>query len=646
MTAPVARRRVRLACLLFFSIASTASAGDDCPNLLLVTLDTWRADALGRTSSAYQTPHLDALAERGVHLTRVLTVAPITLPAHASLLTGLYPNRHGVRDNGFSRLGLQHETLAERLGDAGYQTSAVTAAFVLHHRFGLDQGYRDYADVPPAPRASLSTHYPEIPAEEVTRRAGQALETMPPDRPWHLWVHYFDAHHPYLAHDGLGDGYAAEIAWVDVQLGRLLEEVRRRPDGRRTLILVVADHGESLGEAGEPTHGYLLNNTTVQVFALLAGPGVPVARIDDWVSMVDLAPTLADILDLPPAPSDGSSLLPWDQPPPERTLFAETFMPYTSFRYAPSVAAVRPPHHLVVSGDKVEVSDSDSPPDAPSPRQVTVPENLVPVRTKGLLKAEEFLRSEVDRYLGASDSGTPTGAGAEDLRALSSLGYLGAPSDPGAESESLPAASDRLDFIHEVLNVEQQLGRRAVPSVFNALRSLANREPDNPRVRLLLAQLLMGQGNLQDALETLTPLRDSGPAFEALYQEALGQHALAKGDLPAARDAFSAAVALDEGNAAVHANLGYLALARRDLTSAVSHYRRARELNPEDAIVNFNLALSVLKLGGRDEAERLFTEVLDRETAATEWVAGAAASLRSEGLSEPAGFLEALLDGR
>ncbi len=256
-------------------------------NLLLISIDTLRPDHLGCYGyAAAQTPTLDALAARGLRFAQATTVVPLTLPAHSSLLTGTFPAHHGVRDNGGFYLAEEQVTLAEVVHEQGYRTGAFVGAFVLDSRWGLHQGFDRYFD-----DFDLSK-YEGVGMDAVQRRgdevAAKALEWLgqEKEKPFFAWVHFYDPHTPYDPPEQyrsrfpptLVGAYDAEIAWTDALVGRLLEGLDG--DGRleRTLVVVVGDHGESLGEHREATHGFFVYDATIQIPLLLAGPGIAPAR--------------------------------------------------------------------------------------------------------------------------------------------------------------------------------------------------------------------------------------------------------------------------------------------------------------------------------------------------------------------------------
>ena len=233
-------------------------------NVVMVTLDTTRPDRLGFYGNrSIQTPTLDRLAAEGVIFSNAVATATSTLPTHSSIFTGLYPHHHGARANGLYRLAPEQRTLAEMLSDEGYDTAAFVSAFVLAEQFGLNQGFAHYDDETGA--LSVAAGYAERRAEDTTNRAIEWLKAKR-SRPYFLWVHYFDPHQahtpPARFREQNSHPYDGEIAYMDHELRRLLDEVGRTSEDE-PLIVVTADHGEALGEHGEQSHPYLEYDATL-----------------------------------------------------------------------------------------------------------------------------------------------------------------------------------------------------------------------------------------------------------------------------------------------------------------------------------------------------------------------------------------------
>ena len=303
-------------------------------NVLLITMDTTRADYLGCFGGVTaQTPNIDRLAREGTMFTRCTTCTPLTLPSHSSIMTGVYPYVHGARQNGTGHLAQSNVTLAELLKKAGFATAATVAAFVLNAQFGVDQGFDAYHDVTPA--ETDSSLHAERRGDEVCTDALQMLPQLAAGPHFFLWVHFYDPHYPYrsprIADVNSPNAYADEISFTDTQIGRLVDKLKALGRERDTLVVLVADHGEGLGQHDESTHGYLLYDTTVHAPLILYCPGIVPAgkRVAAQVRTIDVAPTILDLTGNPASErAQGVSLRPLLADPPvdmHLTAYSESF---------------------------------------------------------------------------------------------------------------------------------------------------------------------------------------------------------------------------------------------------------------------------------------------------------------------------------
>ncbi|MEQ1892065.1 MAG: sulfatase, partial [Planctomycetota bacterium] len=353
MSRAAARARARIAAGFAWLALAACSGGERPRSILLVTLDTTRADRLGCYGrNGARTPVLDALAARGTRFARAYTTAPITLPAHASLLTGAPPPQHGLRDNGIRALDPRIVTLAEVARASGLRTGACVSGFPLDSLFGLEQGFESYSDeFGPAPGGG-GTRMQERRGDQTVAVARAWLAGLAADEAFFLWVHLFDAHEPYQAPAEFAqrfpdDPYQAEIAYQDSVLAELFAALDSGGRSADTLVVVTADHGEGLGEHGEETHALLLYDTTMHVPLLLAGPDVPVDVCSEPVSLVDVAPTLVELAGLTDgeelARHGGMSLVPLLRGAalPPRELYLETLFPRLHFGWSELVGLVR-----------------------------------------------------------------------------------------------------------------------------------------------------------------------------------------------------------------------------------------------------------------------------------------------------------------
>ncbi len=292
------------------------------PDLLLVTIDTLRADRLGCYGRpGAETPIIDGLAARGVRFDHSVAHQPLTLPSHASILTGLTPLRHGVRDNAGFVLAPGIPTLAEWLTAEGYEAAAFVSGFPVHGRFGLARGFGTYDDRFPRGTDTARPAYVERRGDATVAAAVAWLRSSPGrGRPVFAWMHLFDPHAPYeppepFASRFKGREYEGEIAFADRQLGALLD-AWRAARGRDPIVVVTSDHGEGLGEHGEPTHGLFIYDSTIRVPLVLAGPGIPAGRVPGTLARgIDVAPTVLDLAGVEiPASVEGRSLRPaWER---------------------------------------------------------------------------------------------------------------------------------------------------------------------------------------------------------------------------------------------------------------------------------------------------------------------------------------------
>lgn len=562
------------------------------PNLLLVTIDTLRADHVGAYGAEGDpTPALDWLAAGGVRFETALAAAPLTLPSHASIFTGLYPPRHGARHNGLFELPADAETLAERVGAAGYATGAVIGSFVLERRFGLAQGFDHYDDSGFGERRSGPAGYFERGADEVSDRALGWLMRAP--EPFFLWVHYFDPHSRYApparwAERFPGRPYQGEIAYADAQLARLFAWLVESGRAGRTLVVATSDHGESLDEHGEQTHGYTLYDATLRVPLLVRGPGVPVGRVVRGpVRTVDIAPTLLARLGLPgPEPTDGEDLAPlWrgEERAGARVAYAEALAPRFDHGWSPLFAA-RSERFLYVRAPRPELYDLEA-----DPRQL---ENLL---EDGAPEARAAA-AELERRLAPLAAVAPGPAAELDAgtrAALRALGYAVAdapvaPSglDPKDGLAALPdyvAATEAFDALDLT---------RAEAHVARALE----RMPDSPSANALAARIHLVRQQPGRAVPHLLRAVRSVPR-SALYASLLGDAKAALGDAAGAVAAYRRALEIDPEMAPAHVGAMWQAAVGGSLEEARRHAERAAALMPESVDLRLRVASVWLELG-------------------------------------------------
>jgi len=403
------------------SIPAPAAGGESAPppNVLLITIDTLRADRLGSYGARQPaTPNLDRLAERGVLFSRAFAVTPSTLPSHTNILLGTTPLFHGVHDNSHTVVAEEFLTLAEHLRKHGYTTGAFVGAFPLDSRFGLSQGFETYDD----DYQALSSHkfaYGERKAEEVVDRALTWLEER--RSPWFIWIHCFDPHHPYTPPEPFRSRYApnlydGEVAYVDTSLGVLFDYLHAKDLLRRTVVVFTADHGESLGQHGEMNHGFFAYNTALWVPLVITAPGFNPARVEQTVSHLDIFPTLCEILGLEKPPFlQGISLVPAmkNKKLPQRTLYLESMIPYLNRGWAPQQGFLRGEEKFIESPIP-ELYDLEK--DFDETHNLAAETDLGPYRKELSLLIRKLSRPDISVAAHKVDR--------ETMRKLSSLGYL------------------------------------------------------------------------------------------------------------------------------------------------------------------------------------------------------------------------------
>ncbi len=384
------------------------------------------------------TPHLKALSEQGVVFDQAHTVAPITLPAHTSMLTGLYPLRHGVRENGMMKLTAEADTLAERASAAGFETAAFVSASVLLDHYGLDQGF-DVYDQPQSENRSNNIAINERSSAKVTDRAIAWLEGRDEKRPFFLWVHYFDPHMPYspppeFFERAKGNHYRAEVAAMDHDIGRLLAALAKHVELDEVTVAVVADHGEAFHAHGEATHAVFCYEPTIRVPYLIrfADGRRAGTRSEEMVSVVDLFPTFIEEMGIGEVEGvDGLSLA-GSTLPEDRGVYAESYSGYLTYGWSPLSSWIDRDGKYLHSSEP-EFYDLQ----------------LDPGETDNLLEGGA---RDVSSYLEAIEelsrrprlvSGGEVELSPEQIRELNALGYAAA----GTEVTELPDPLDPTDLL-------------------------------------------------------------------------------------------------------------------------------------------------------------------------------------------------------
>jgi arylsulfatase A-like enzyme/predicted Zn-dependent protease len=568
-------------------------AGQD---LLIVTVDTLRADRLGAYGySRARTPNIDRLASEGVLFEDVVTQVPVTLPSHASLFTGLLPPTHGVRDNTYFRLDSKARTLAEILKERGYETAAFVSAFVLDSSFGLDQGFDVYDDDVAAKSDSPGT-IAERRGEAVSRSFESWLEKRSPERPFFAWLHFFDPHLPYSPPPPYPAGYDGEIEYVDSQLGRVLESLETKGLSKATLVVLTSDHGESLGEHGEKSHGFFVYDATLRVPLILkSASSLPAGeRIAAPARTVDIFPTVLDALEIPaPEESQGRSLMPVVSGEQKASpAYAECYVSELNFGWAPLVA-LRERGFKYIEAPRPELYDLSADPG----------------ETKNLFDADPGRAREMRARLANLVRSLPASLSSrsqpdpETVSRLRSLGYAAA---GGGNEAPGPALADPKDRLHLWTRLEEVIlyrGEGAGGKAVEAALGVLEEDPTNLLALDLLAGIRADAGEREQAIalyRRILEIDSSRPLTHVLLGNLLWQ----SGDLAGAESSFRGAIERDPGFARAHRRLGELHLMRGDTEKALASFGRAAELAEDDVDSRLGLARTLMASGDASGATR------------------------------------------
>lgn len=579
------------------------------PNdVLLVTIDTARADRFSYTgASEPATPRIDALARDGAGFLDAITPAPLTKPAHASVMTGRLPPSHTVRDNGSYRLPESETTLAEVLRAAGFTTGAFVGSQVLDARYGFNQGFSTYDDRIPVTSDAATLGYAERRGEDVVAAAVRWLDTVHGGRVF-AWVHLFDPHAPYRPPEPEASRYRSaydgEIAYADRVVGSLLDAWQARRGLDRTLVVVTADHGEALGEHDEATHGVLVHDATVRVPLVIRAPGIHLGRpVDAPVSLIDVLPTILGLLRLPSPPGvQGRDLGPLLRGQP---LAWSRKSGYTEGLYAQIHHGCAPLYALREGGWKLVRGSEDELYDlARDPREARNVAATEPARTRELGQGLDRLLAEL--HAGAAESAPLDD---EARRALESLGYSWTPPEP---SPGRPGRDPReaLRTMKKMADADRSVVRGDVEGAVTAYHEVIAAEPLSVDARVRLAQILVTQRRNEEAARLLAAAAAIAPQEPELRRR-LGDALFTLARYPEALAAYDAALALHPAGHDVRDARWRLLnqLGRRD--EMLAEAERAIAADPGDGMARYARALACCGQGS-DEA---FIEALKRELA-------------------------------
>jgi len=621
MLSSAARFVVMLAAAGVPAAACSGGGPPSRPNVLLVTIDTLRADRVGTGT----TPAIDALAASGLRFTGARSAVPLTLPSHATIHTGLLPPQHGVRENGAGALADSHPTIARALKEAGYRTAAFVGAFVVDRRFGLAQGFDVYDDqIPRDPRATERLEA-ERPASAVADRAIAWLQSAisTHQSPFFVWIHFYDPHAPYTPPPEYASraktAYDGEVMFADAQLARVIEALRADGTLDRTLVIVAGDHGEGLGDHGERTHGMLLYDSTLRVPLVIAGLGHATATIAEAVSLSEIAPTILRAVGLtPPAGMTGRDLLrlPADaasvpagqtQPTTGIDLYSETEYPRAA-GWSPLEALTDGRWKTIIAGSATEIYDLSR-----DPRE----EHDL---SASQAAAAAAMRARADAIHSSGGAAGRRVISAETQERLRALGYVASSAEP-APAIGAPNPAKWIAAWNDFEDALSALNAHG-PLALDALKTLASAHPDAPVFQSTYARALKDAGRTTAALAVYRDAARRWPTDATLLHDlaVAARDAAASSDAPLARSlrdealrADRAALALDPDSAVALNGVGLLAADENRPADAARAFERATALDPNNASYWANLGNAKRATGDRTGADQAYRRALEAD---------------------------------
>jgi choline-sulfatase len=643
------------AVLTFAPLAAAANSPVKSPqNVILITLDTVRADHLGCYGNKnIQTPTLDALGRDGVVFERALSQVPLTWPSHAAILTGMYPFQNGVQDFTGQPLDTRFRSVAQAFKQHGYATGAVVSAFVLDRSWGLARGF-DFYDDAFAPEAFVGRDI-----GLVDRRAGESVDRAlgwlkkNQARPFFFWLHLYDPHSPYDPPEPFRSQYQdhpydGEIAYADHELGRLIAWLKQVHLYDSSLIVFLSDHGESLGEHGEHEHGFFVYNATVHIPLMVkpaAGSGIRPGRAARPVETTAVAPTLleaAGIHDGMGQQLQSRSLLD-SRAAPDDAAYSETFYPFSSFGWSPLHALETSRYHYI-DAPQPELYDLDADPEEKT--------NLAPQQTATTAVLKEKLRALLANRPYAPDTDSSFRLNPDALDKLRALGYVAYRSPVPAEAlaAGLPDPKSRLAEFNSILEAEDALQKHNDDQADALLRKVQEQDPNIYVIPFLLGETAVRNEKWAEAADQLQRCLKLNPNFDnamtglARALAKLGRADEAKSwlqnavsinpqnyrawyesglldsssDPAAALSAYHKAVAVQPNFYPGQRELGMALFNRKDYIAAAPHLEKAISLGLEDAHLHNYLGICYSRTNRLDKAVRSYQAALKLDPALAE----------------------------
>lgn len=587
------------------------------PNIVLITMDTTRADHLSIYGyNKVKTPNLERLAQRGLVFEQCVTASPFTLPAHCSIMTGLYPTFHGVRINGSTALAENHETMAKSLSRRGYDCAAFIGAFVLDGRWGLKQGFSHYDDNFNLNKyKQLDLGLVQRPAREIVDSAITWLAARK-EKPFFTWLHLYDPHIPYDPPEpyrsassapgsiGLYDG---EIAAMDAQIGRYYDWLATNDLIDNTILILVGDHGEGLGEHGENTHGYYIYDYTVHVPLLIVTPfgKFQNLRRSEQVRTIDIFPTVEEMTGITLSTKlHGRSLLPLFYSATEtekRPAYSESLAPQIQYGWSPLYAWRQYPDKYI---------------DAPRAELYNLkddPGENTDIRLRQFPKARDY-KKKLQKLINDTSRDAPQTEAAdldqETIRRLATLGYLGSTAKPKTTevNSKLADPKDKIDIFEAVSKATELTFREQFSEVAELLEEILKKDPEIIQARLVLSNAYT---KLQRPTEAKFQL-DAVLQQDANHIQAL----IGMANILRNEGRYADVISLCQKALSVEPNstqalslMGNAQMDRQDYTQALAPLQKAAEIQPKLTQYRQNLAACYIFLKKFNDAENILKAI-------------------------------------
>ncbi|MEW6378504.1 MAG: tetratricopeptide repeat protein [bacterium] len=610
-------------------------------NVLVITIDTLRADHLGCYGyQGVKTPNIDTLARQGTVFQQSFTPVPVTLPSHVSIFTGTYPPFHGVRNNGNFILDAQALTLAEVLADQGYRTAAFIGAYVLDSYYGLDQGFQWYDDDFSEGASNEEELYQEKNAEQITREAVKWLENNGQSR-FFIWLHYFDPHSPYsppspFLEEYRQNPYDGEIAYTDHWLGVLFHKLREQKLDDKTLIILTSDHGESLGEHNELTHGVFIYDATLRVPLILKGGPLPSSKtVSSQVRTLDLMPTVLQILGIDcPGSVQGKSLVNLINGQPdkeERVLYCESYLPYYNHGWSP-LAGIRAGNWKYIKAPKPELYDlqKDAAEKQNRIRELSATQDQMEAKLKAMLSSIAPPEMKGDRKAEPQGDHALPVPDQDRLKKLMSLGYISTAPAGKKKDGSLADPKDKIGLMDYLNRGMGFLEARDPNQAIREFKALISQDPQNIFAHLILGSTYCKVKLYDLALEEFTTVARMDDSYmdihnrlASVYQikgmsdRAIEEYKTAIQKYPRCAENYNllATVYLDihrydeaieqlkegirlkPGFIRAHNNLGLAYGRKKNYALAIEEFQTALKSSPSIAEIYNNLGCVYLELG-------------------------------------------------